>query len=106
MPSFGKISSGQEARLFTLKNAAGVQVDLTDFGGTITRVLTPDRNGTFADIVLGFDSAAEYESSTTYFGCIVGRVGNRIAHGRFTLDGKTYTLATNDFVDMSIGVRS
>ncbi|HEX9784260.1 MAG TPA: galactose-1-epimerase, partial [Opitutaceae bacterium] len=96
MQSFGTTRSGHEVFLYTLKNANGMQVDITDYGGTITRLLALDRNGHRADVVLGFNSVAEYEAGSPYFGCIIGRVGNRIAHGRFMLEGKPYALATNN----------
>ncbi|MGH8018206.1 MAG: aldose epimerase family protein [Opitutaceae bacterium] len=94
--SFGKTSSGQETSLYTLTNRNGVRVDITNYGGTITRLLVPDRKGELADVVLGFNTIAEYETRSAYFGCIIGRVGNRVANGRFTLDGKTHILATNN----------
>jgi len=96
MRSFGTTRSGHEAFLYTLKNANGMQVDITNYGGTITRLLALDRNGHRADVVLGFNSVAEYEAGSPYFGCIIGRVGNRIAHGRFMLEGRRYAVATNN----------
>ncbi len=93
---FGKTTSGRNASLFTLSNENGAQVDITNYGGTITRLLAPDGKGELADVVLGFNTIAEYEAGAAYFGCIIGRVGNRIARGRFTLDGRTYDLATNN----------
>lgn len=96
MKSFGRTPDGHEARLFTLQNARGVRADITDYGGTVVRLLAPDRHGDFADVVLGFDAVADYVKDSPYFGCIVGRCGNRVAHGRFTLEGKTYELAKNN----------
>ncbi|GAA4441051.1 galactose mutarotase [Pontibacter saemangeumensis] len=98
---FGKTKEGEETTLYTLTNANGMQVKITDYGATITSVLTPDKNGKMGDVVLGFDSLAGYQSpeylkSGPYFGAIVGRYGNRIAQGKFTLDGKEYTLAKNN----------
>ena len=98
---FGKTKEGEETTLYTLTNANGMQVQITDYGATITSVLTPDKNGKMDDVVLGFDSLAGYQSpeylkSGPYFGAIVGRYGNRIAQGKFTLDGKEYTLAKNN----------
>ncbi len=81
---------------YTLKNAHGLEVRVLDYGGIIVSLRVPDRVGNFDDIVLGFDSLADYLRVSPYFGAIVGRYGNRIARGRFTLDGRTYTLATND----------
>ncbi|MGH7605155.1 MAG: aldose epimerase family protein [Gemmatimonadaceae bacterium] len=93
---FGTIATGQTAELFTLKNAHGIQVQLTNYGGIITSIKTPDRAGRFADIVLGYDDLAGYLKDSPYFGAIVGRYANRIARGHFTLDGATYTLAINN----------
>ena len=88
--------TGEAVALFTLRNAHGIEVNLTNYGGIITSIKTPDRNGRFADIVLGYDDLAGYLKSSPYFGAIVGRYANRIARGRFTLDGTTYTLAVNN----------
>lgn len=96
MTSFGKLPDGREASQFTLENASGLRVDLTNYGGIIARLLVPDREGRVADVVLGHDCAADYRRSASYFGAICGRVGNRIAGGRFSLDGRTYALATNN----------
>ena len=94
--SWGNVAPGEPAELFTLRNAHGVEVQLTNYGGIITSINTPDRAGRFADIVLGYDSLAGYLRASPYFGAIVGRYANRIARGRFTLDGTTYTLAVNN----------
>ncbi|PRY06842.1 aldose 1-epimerase [Pontibacter ummariensis] len=99
--SFGKTKEGEETTLYTLTNAKGMQMQITDYGATITSLLTPDREGEVGDVVLGFDSLSgymspEYVKSGPYFGAIVGRYGNRIADGKFTLNGQEYTLATND----------
>lgn len=93
---FGRLPDGREAVLYTLQAADGFAVEITNYGGTVVRVLAPDRHGRLADVVLGFGSVEPYLAQSPYFGCIVGRVGNRIAHGRFTLDGQTYQLATNN----------
>jgi len=82
--------------VYTLKNAHGVELRVTNYGGIILSLKVPDRNGRFDDVVLGYDSLADYLRSSPYFGAIIGRYGNRIAQGRFTLDGKTYTLAKNN----------
>ncbi len=93
---FGTIH-GQEVSLFTLQNSAGVSVAIMNYGATIQSVRTPDREGNLADITLGFDTLEEYVSGNTpYFGAICGRVANRIAGARFTLEGIDYTLAAND----------
>jgi aldose 1-epimerase len=94
--AFGADGSGSPVEAFTLRNANGVQLTAITYGGIITSLKTPDRSGTSADIVLGFDSMAGYLKEPPFFGAIIGRYGNRIAKGRFTLDGETYSLATNN----------
>jgi aldose 1-epimerase len=93
---FGKLSDGTTVSLYTLTNALGTVMTVTNYGGIIVSLKTEDRNGIFEDVVLGFDSLSQYEKSNPYFGCIVGRYGNRIAKGKFNLDGQTYTLAVNN----------
>lgn len=93
---FGELATGQAVEMFTLRNAHGIEIELTNYGGIITSIRTPDRAGRFADIVLGYDDLAGYIRSSPYFGAIVGRYANRIARGRFTLDGRTYSLAVNN----------
>jgi aldose 1-epimerase len=95
--SFGKTPDGQAVSLYTLRNASGMEVTITNYGGTITTVRVPDRNK-MGDVVLGFDNVDGYaaKENTSYFGATIGRYGNRIAHGRFTLDGHTYQVPTND----------
>ncbi|MBV8069699.1 MAG: galactose mutarotase [Acidobacteriaceae bacterium] len=96
---FGKTADGQEVYVYTLRNSSGVQVKITNFGGRITSILAPDKNGKFDDVVLGFDSLDGYlakPASSAYFGAVIGRYANRLAHGTFTLDGKTYHIPTND----------
>ena len=88
--NFGKISTGEEAFLYTLK-AGSIQLDVTDLGATWVNLCF---NGT--DILLGYDNASQYESSTGYFGAVVGRVGNRIGNASFTLNGTAYTLESNE----------
>jgi len=85
--------------LYTLKNAHGMELRVIDYGGIILSLKVPDRTGRVADVVLGFDSLGDYERESPYFGAIIGRYGNRIAGGRFTLDGQTYTLARNNGVN-------
>ena len=94
--SFGTMESDSPVELFTLRNSHGIEVQLTNYGGIITSIKTPDRNGHFADIVLGYDNLDGYLRSSPYFGAIVGRYANRIARGQFTLDGTTYKLAINN----------
>ena len=93
---FGKLPDGRAVEQFTLTNARGVEVRAITYGGIITALRTPDRAGKLDDIVLGYDSLTGYLEETPYFGAIVGRYANRIAGGRFTLDGRTYTLARNN----------
>ena len=93
---FGKTADGREINLYTLTNKQGMEVGIVDYGGTIVSLKTPDRNGKLADVVLGFDSAGGYLEDHSYFGVLVGRYGNRIAKGRFTLNGVQYKLATNN----------
>ena len=92
---FGEVD-GKEVSLFTLTNKNNVQVSISTYGGVVTSWMSPDKNGKFANIVLGFDSVTGYLAKPPYFGAIIGRYGNRIADGKFTLEGKTYTLATNN----------
>jgi aldose 1-epimerase len=93
---YGKLDDGREVRLFTLANDQGMTARITEYGAILVGVEVPDAKGTKADVTLGFDSLAGWLTNKTYFGATVGRFGNRIAHGKFTLDGKTYTLATNN----------
>lgn len=83
-------------QLFTLRSSGGIELDVSSYGGIVTRLLVPDREGRLADIVLGHEAVADYVDNVPYFGAIVGRYGNRIARGRFTLDGVAYELATNN----------
>jgi aldose 1-epimerase len=82
--------------MFTLTNAKGMEVRAITYGGIITSILVPDRAGALGDVVLGFDALDSYLKGHPFFGPIVGRYGNRIAKGQFTLDGRTYKLATNN----------
>jgi len=94
---FGTTRSGAKVRIFTLTNSKGVEARIMNYGGIIVSLKVPDRNGKFADVVLGFDSLDGYlENSSPFFGALVGRYANRIAHARFTLDGKEYHLEPND----------
>jgi len=93
---FGKLSDGQSADLYTLNNNHGMEVTITNFGAAVVSLKVPDKSGKSGDVVLGYDKAGEYQTGKGYFGAIVGRYGNRIAHGQFALDGKTYTLAKNN----------
>ena len=94
--AFGKTEDGKSVDLYTLTNANGLKAEIITFGGIITSLQVPDRNGKFADIVLGCDSVNDYAKKSPYFGALIGRFGNRIAKGKFTLDGVEYKLATNN----------
>src|SRR6266404_706589 len=94
--SFGKTAGGEQIDLYSLTNKKGMEVSITNFGATVVALRVPDRAGKAADVVLGFDTLEGYENGKAYFGATVGRYGNRIAGGQFSLDGKTYTLPKND----------
>lgn len=94
--SFGTTAQKDTVEIFTLTNAGGVEVKAMTYGGIITSLKTPDRDGNLADIVLGFHELAPYLAGTPYFGAIIGRYGNRIGGAQFQLDGTVYTLAAND----------
>jgi aldose 1-epimerase len=94
--SFGKIPDGRQVDLYTLTNKNGVEVGITNFGGIVVSIKVPDRSGKMADVVLGYDSLDGYVNDKAYFGALVGRYANRIAHAQFTLDGVTYKLAKNN----------
>jgi aldose 1-epimerase len=93
---FGALPDGRDVELYLLTNNNGMQVSITTYGGIVTSLTVPDRTGEFADIVLGFDDLDGYLAGHPYFGAIIGRYGNRIAGGEFTLDDQTYVLAQNN----------
>ena len=93
---FGKMPDGTTVDLYTLSNSKGVAVKITSYGALITELWVPDRNGKLGNVVLGFDNFDQYLKGHPFFGAIAGRVANRIAKGKFTLDGKEYTLAINN----------
>lgn len=93
---FGKLPSGEQTTLYTLTNANGVVVKLSNFGGTITSINIPDRAGKMGDIILGFNDVDGYLKNKSFFGSVIGRFGNRIGKGQFTLEGKKYQLTLND----------
>jgi aldose 1-epimerase len=94
--SFGKTSDGAGVERFLLINANGLEATIMTYGGTLTSLRVPDRGGRLGDIVLGFETLEPYLGDHPYFGALIGRFGNRIAGGQFTLNGTTYTLARND----------
>lgn len=93
---FGKMPDGQEINLYTLTNSKGMQVGITNYGARIVSIVVPGRDGQKADVVLGFDDLKGYLGNDPFFGAIVGRYGNRIAKGKFKLDGVEYRLPIND----------
>jgi aldose 1-epimerase len=99
--TYGTTAAGQTVEEYTLTGA--VEVRVLTYGGIVTSIRAPDRDGVFANVVLGFDNLADYETRSPYFGCITGRCANRIAGGRFTLDGVDYRLALTDGVNHEHG---
>jgi aldose 1-epimerase len=94
--SFGVLPTGERVELFTLTNASGMEVRIINYGGIVTSLKVPDREGKLGDVVLGYDAIDGYVQNPAYLGAIVGRYANRIGKAEFTLDGKTYKLAAND----------
>ncbi|HSQ20538.1 MAG TPA: aldose epimerase family protein, partial [Blastocatellia bacterium] len=92
---FGVTAGDEQVHLFTLANNYGMEVKITNYGGIITAVNVPDRYGKVDDVVLGHDTFEGYVNRSRYFGALVGRFANRIAHGKFVLNGVAYSLATN-----------
>jgi aldose 1-epimerase len=93
---FGQTKDGTTVNLFTLRNNKGAEVGICNYGGLVIFLKVPDRSGHFGDVVLGYDDLADYIKDSPYFGALIGRYGNRIAKGKFTLNGKEYTLAVNN----------
>lgn len=94
---FGSLPDGTAIKVFTLTNSNGVEAGISNYGGTLVSLRLPDKNGKYEDVALGFDSVQGYlQPNVPYFGATIGRYGNRIAKGKFTLDGKEYTLAQNN----------
>ncbi len=94
--SFGQLNDSTPVSLYTLTNDKGITMKVTNYGGIITSLIVPDKNGNPGDIVLGYDSLSGYLTETPYFGAIIGRYGNRIAKGKFTIDGNEFHLPIND----------
>ena len=94
--SFGTLPDGTPVDIYTMTNAKGMEIRATNYGGIVVSLRVPDKKGNLDDIALGFDDLKGYLTSSPYFGAIIGRCGNRIANGKFTLDGKEYTLAKNN----------
>ncbi len=97
--SFGKTVDGNEVHQYILKNKKGMEISVINYGGIITSWKAMDRDGIYQDIVLGFDNIYDYETKNPYFGALIGRYGNRIAKGKFSIDDKNYNLATNNDVN-------
>jgi aldose 1-epimerase len=93
---FGKTPDGVSVALYTLKNSKGMEARIITYGGAVVSLKTPDRTGAMGDIVLGYDTLADYLAGKSYFGALIGRYGNRIAHGKFTLEGKAYSVPVNN----------
>ena len=93
---YGRLADGTQVDIYVLTNANGVEAAITNYGGIVVSLKVPDRAGKFGDVVLGRGSLEEYVQSSPFFGCLVGRYGNRIAKGKFMLNGATYTLAVNN----------
>ena len=93
---FGTLPDGRSAQLHSLENAHGFRAEISDYGGTVVRLFARDRKGNRADVVLGFDSVEGYLAHSPYFGCLIGRFGNRIAGGTFSLGGRRFALAKNN----------
>jgi aldose 1-epimerase len=99
--SFGKTPDGTEAQLFTLTNKQGAKATITNYGGTLVSLLVPDKDGKMGDVVLGFDNVDGYagpafRKANPYIGALIGRYGNRIKNGKFTIDGKAYQVGVNN----------
>src|SRR5687767_10248514 len=95
--SFGKTNAGQSVDIYTLRNYRGMEARITNYGGIVVSLTAPDRNRRFTDVVLGYNDLDSYlKPPFPYFGAIIGRFGNRIAKGRFTLNGVEYKLAVNN----------
>ena len=93
---WGQTAGGEAVKLFKLTNKHGMEADISDYGGIVVALKTPDKHGHLGDVVLGFDNIGGYEKHSPYFGALIGRYGNRIAKGKFSLDGVEYTLAVNN----------
>src|SRR5579871_4688653 len=94
--NFGKLPDGTAVEQYKLTNSKGASCKIITYGGIVTELQVPDKKGKLDDIVLGFDTLESYLKNVAFFGTITGRIANRIAKGKFTLDGKTYSLATNN----------
>src|ERR1700736_5172288 len=96
---FGVMPTGSKVEKYTLKNGRPMEVSILSYGGIIQSIVVPDQSGELADITLGFDQLEDYLKPNPFFGAIIGRYGNRIAQGRFTLNGRAYQIPINDGVN-------
>ena len=94
---YGRMPDGRDVKVWTLTNAAGMEAKVMEYGAILVSLLVPDKDGKIADVTHGYDTLEGWLGNSAYFGATVGRVGNRIADGKFTLDGKQYTLVTNNY---------
>ena len=94
--SFGHLPSGEEVHLFKFSNESGIEISITNYGGIITSIITPDKNGDFSNIVLGFDNLSSYLEEHPYIGVLIGRNANRISQAQYTYNGKKYHLTKNE----------
>src|ERR1700744_555100 len=102
--AYSKTIDGKQVHLFILKNKHGMEAAITNYGGRVVSILVPDKTGKMTDVVLGFDSVSGFEKSTErYYGATIGRYGNRIAKGKFKIDGKEYQSSTNNAPNMLHG---
>src|SRR3954451_13884284 len=93
---FGRVADGRTVHAYTLGSASGIEARAMTYGATLVALRVPDRAGRLEDVVLGYDDLAGYREGSRYFGAVVGRYANRIARGRFVLDGREYELAVNN----------
>ena len=93
---FGKTKDNINVNIFTITNKSGMKAEICTYGGTIVSLTAPDKEGNFDDIVLGYDTIESYENGDKFFGALIGRCGNRIQNGKFTLNDKEYLLVIND----------
>lgn len=94
--SFGETADGKPVEKYTITNNSGLEMSVISYGGIITSLKVPNKDGAYENVVLGFDNIKDYENGSPYFGAIIGRYGNRIANGKFAIDGEEYSLETND----------
>ena len=94
--NFGQTADGKAVEIYTLTNSRGSEARIMTYGGTVVSLKVPDKSGKLGDVVLGYDSVSDYEKHTSFFGALIGRYGNRIAKGKFSIGGKEYKLATNN----------